>query len=84
MRVCEIFKSVQGEGINSGVVSVLVRLWGCNLHCDWCDEKKFRKKGCWQDLSQEEILNKLSKYNCSNIVITGGEPLIWPEITELT
>lgn len=36
MKVCEIFHSIQGEGINVGIPMHFVRLSGCNLKCRWC------------------------------------------------
>ena len=33
----EIFRSIQGEGVNMGRVRTFVRFSGCNLHCVWCD-----------------------------------------------
>lgn len=33
----EIFHTLQGEGIGTGVPAVFVRLSLCNLHCAWCD-----------------------------------------------
>jgi 7-carboxy-7-deazaguanine synthase len=33
----EIFRSIQGEGVNTGRVRTFVRFSGCNLHCVWCD-----------------------------------------------
>lgn len=33
----EIFYTLQGEGINTGVPSIFIRLSLCNLYCVWCD-----------------------------------------------
>ncbi len=33
----EIFASIQGEGVNTGVPAVFIRFSLCNLHCKWCD-----------------------------------------------
>jgi len=35
----EIFRSVQGEGVNLGTPTVFLRLAVCNLHCWYCDTK---------------------------------------------
>ncbi|KAI0564621.1 Aldolase-type TIM barrel [Gracilaria domingensis] len=37
LLVSEIFRSVQGEGPNSGKPSIFLRLGVCNLCCAWCD-----------------------------------------------
>ena len=33
----EIFHTLQGEGVNTGVPAVFIRSSLCNLHCQWCD-----------------------------------------------
>ncbi|MFM2483627.1 7-carboxy-7-deazaguanine synthase QueE [Celerinatantimonas yamalensis] len=38
-RVNEVFETIQGEGIYTGVPSVFIRLQGCDVGCPWCDTK---------------------------------------------
>jgi len=37
LKVCEIFKTIQGEGPSTGIPAVFLRLSLCNLACIWCD-----------------------------------------------
>lgn len=43
-HIAEIFNSIQGEGIFTGVRQVFVRFQGCPLHCGYCDTPQSRKK----------------------------------------
>ncbi len=74
LLVNEIFYSIQGESIYSGVPCVFVRLTGCNLRCSYCDTAYAYYEGV--ELSIEEILSRVDNYKCPLIEITGGEPLL--------
>lgn len=67
--VVEIFDSIQGEGSWIGIPVTFIRLGGCNLKCWFCDTK-FDKS---EQLSLAEILERV---HYTNVVITGGEPLL--------
>lgn len=84
MRISEIFYSIQGEGRLLGTPSVFIRTSGCNLRCVWCDTPytSWRPEG--RDWNVKKILDEVAKYPTRHVVITGGEPLLAPEIEELT
>lgn len=83
MNVNEIFYSIDGEGIRTGELAVFIRLSGCNLKCSYCDTKYALKKNSGIDMTIPEILDKVKKYNCKNITLTGGEPLIHNNVDKL-
>jgi 7-carboxy-7-deazaguanine synthase len=83
MRIAEIFQSIQGEGLLAGVPSIFIRTSGCNLRCHWCDTPYASWKPEGPEMSVEEILKKLTDWNCDHVVLTGGEPMIAPDLPEL-
>ena len=83
MRIAEIFHSIQGEGLLAGVPSVFVRTSGCNLRCQWCDTPYASWKPEGPEMTVKEILKKVSEWKCSHVVLTGGEPMIAPDLPEL-
>jgi 7-carboxy-7-deazaguanine synthase len=84
MRIAEIFYSLQGEGALVGVPSVFVRTSGCNLRCTWCDTPYTSWQPSGEDFSVEQIVQAVTAHPASHVVVTGGEPMIAPEIGALT
>lgn len=83
MLISEIFHSLQGEGALAGVPSVFVRTSGCNLRCNWCDTPYASWAPEGAQLTVDEILAEVEKHPARHVVLTGGEPMIAPEIHEL-
>jgi len=81
LRVNEIFKSIQGESSYAGIPCVFVRLTGCNLRCSYCDTTYAYDEGV--EMSINEILSTIKGYNCKNVCITGGEPLLQKSVAKL-
>lgn len=84
MRIAEIFYSVQGEGTLVGVPSVFVRTSGCNLRCAWCDTPYTSWQPEGEERSLQSIVEEVDSFGAKHVVVTGGEPMIAPEIGELT
>jgi 7-carboxy-7-deazaguanine synthase len=94
MQVTEIFRSIQGEGTRAGLPCIFVRLTGCNLRCVWCDtayafdggEKKTVEEvlSVVRALALEPARNGHPRRRAIDLVeITGGEPLLQPEVAAL-
>ncbi|WP_457679112.1 7-carboxy-7-deazaguanine synthase QueE [Thermovibrio sp.] len=72
MRICEIFKSIQGEGLTVGTPSLFIRTGRCSVGCKFCDTKYSWNSGV--ELKVEEVLKELRESSLPSVVITGGEP----------
>jgi 7-carboxy-7-deazaguanine synthase len=85
MRISEIFYTVQGEGVLTGVPSVFVRTTGCNLRCSWCDTPYTSWNPVGEELSLDEIVDRVTAFApARHVVITGGEPMIAQGVVELS
>lgn len=56
--VNELFASVQGEGVNTGVPSIFIRLQGCRCECPFCDTKFTWKLGSPNEIGLEFAYKK--------------------------
>jgi 7-carboxy-7-deazaguanine synthase len=83
MKIAEIYKSVQGEGLLTGTSSVFVRASGCNLRCWFCDTPfaSWRPEGI--DYAVDEVIAEIEEWDCQHVVLTGGEPMLFAEIIPL-
>lgn len=84
MRIAEIFHSIQGEGTLVGVPSVFVRVSGCNLRCTWCDTPYTSWAPEGPEMSIDQILEQVEQFRCTHVVLTGGEPMLFPAVVDLT
>lgn len=81
MRVTEIFQSIQGESTRAGRPCAFVRFTGCDLRCAWCDTPYAYEGG--EERTQEEIIAQLERFWVREVTLTGGEPLLQPELPAL-
>ncbi|MCQ2086035.1 MAG: radical SAM protein [archaeon] len=80
MRICESFKSIQGEGKKIGIPTYFIRTVGCNLNCAWCDTQ-YASLERGTDIPLDNIMAMVG--NCNDVCLTGGEPLLQKDTIEL-
>ena len=83
MLISEIFYSLQGEGELTGVPSVFVRTSGCNLRCNWCDTPYASWQPEGKQMTVGEIVAAVRPHPARHVVLTGGEPMMAPDIQAL-
>ena len=78
--VHETFHSWQGEGFHLGRSAYFIRLFGCPIHCPWCDSA-----GTWhtdfipehiEKRTAEDLAGAAHDSGAEFTVVTGGEPAI--------
>ena len=74
LKINEIYHSIQGESTSAGKPCVFVRLTYCNLRCTYCDTEYAFYDG--KDMSVQQVIDEVEKYNCKLVEVTGGEPLV--------
>jgi 7-carboxy-7-deazaguanine synthase len=85
MRIAEVFPTIQGEGLLAGVPSLFIRVSGCNLRCRWCDTPYTSWAPEGEDWTLARLIGWVESFpSYRHIVLTGGEPMLFPEIVPLS
>lgn len=83
LPVAETFLSIQGEGKLAGVPSYFLRLSGCNLRCAWCDTPYASWNPEGDRVAIVDLVAEAAASGARHAVVTGGEPMIFPEVAGL-
>jgi len=83
MRIAELFLSLQGEGLLAGVPSVFVRTSGCNLRCGFCDTPYTSWEPEGLERPAADVAAEVLRHPTRHVVVTGGEPMLAPDLPEL-
>ena len=78
LPLVEDFYTIQGEGFHSGKPAYFIRLGGCDVGCRWCDAKYTWNPKIFPPTPIETIVDRACSCKAQAIVITGGEPLLYP------
>jgi len=86
MKIIEIYKTIQGEGGLTGVLTTFIRTAGCNMRCVWCDtpfswNKEMKK--LMITMTPDEIVADCKERGAKHICITGGEPMLQKDLAEV-
>jgi 7-carboxy-7-deazaguanine synthase len=81
LLIHEIYQSVQGESTFAGLPCVFVRCAVCDLRCKWCDTPHAFNQG--ERMTLPAVLEKTLAFGCPLVELTGGEPLLQPDVFPL-
>ncbi|WP_077610325.1 putative 7-carboxy-7-deazaguanine synthase QueE [Clostridium sp. Marseille-P2415] len=83
-KVVEKFVSINGEGVLAGQLAVFIRFKGCNLSCSYCDTAWANEKQAdFVFMTGLQIYRYIKETGIKNVTLTGGEPLLQPDIRDL-
>lgn len=78
LPLVEDFYTIQGEGFHSGKPAYFIRLGGCDVGCRWCDAKYTWNPKVFPPVDVDVVVQRAEECAAQAIVITGGEPLLYP------
>lgn len=84
LPVVEKFISINGEGAHAGELAAFIRFKGCNLSCSYCDTKWANSNRAVAKMqTPEELARWVLDKGIINVTLTGGEPLLQHDISDL-
>ena len=81
LRITEVFTSLQGEALTSGLPTTFIRLTGCPLRCVYCDSDYAFQGG--ERRSIADLVSASKTFGADLVCVTGGEPLAQPNCLSL-
>jgi 7-carboxy-7-deazaguanine synthase len=79
--IVNVFRTIQGEGLLSGVPMVFVRTSGCSVGCPQCDTNYIPRNMTFID----KVVESVSLLQTGGWVwVTGGEPTDWKSVHQLS
>jgi organic radical activating enzyme len=79
LPLVEEFYTLQGEGFHTGRAAWFIRLGGCDVGCRWCDARETWNPRVHPPVAVDEIVRRATVDNPARaVVVTGGEPLMYP------
>lgn len=78
LPLVEDFYTIQGEGYHTGKPAYFIRLGGCDVGCRWCDARFTWNPKSFPPVEIKEIVERAAGCQAQSIVITGGEPTLYP------
>jgi organic radical activating enzyme len=78
LPLMEDFYTLQGEGFHTGRPAYFTRIGGCDVGCSWCDVKESWNASLWPLTNTDEIVQRIDSCVAKSVVVTGGEPLMYP------
>lgn len=86
LPVAERFVSVNGEGRAAGKLAAFIRFTGCNLECSYCDTMWANAPVAAdraERVSVADLVAWARETRVECITLTGGEPVLQPELPRL-
>jgi 7-carboxy-7-deazaguanine synthase len=81
LLIHELYRSLQGESTFAGLPCVFVRTTACDSRCSWCDTPHAFVQGV--RMPRAEVLAKVLAFETPLVELTGGEPLLQPDVLPL-